>query len=372
MNTQETSGGAATSGQLDDDDATADKQLGEHVQYHVTRQAFQKLASEVMAITNKLHEQYERHQVARSTLQTWTKSMTDSQVPSERTNITELASHATSAYQRSLASTPAQHSWSRKEYLQMQLDLETAEREELKLLQLADELRNSLQLDSDTIQAMPTQQQDLHVSQTSGQADSPRLDPLLEAYYDKAGDVKIWGETLVDLDLEHQADLVSRDLQLDQLYDQTISDAEIETIYADRRREIESKLDLAISEADDLKAKCLAAGLHIETTLNGIPSDLGSDDHIDFSQHQQNLEHGPMGLPLYPGFEIEHITADRQNNRSVSPKIRNEQVLAWAETVLPPPVSVKSASTRRFSWDGSHPGQFDANMGSNYEIQQTF
>lgn len=95
-------------------------------------------------------------------------------------------------------------------------------------------------------------------------ASEPKLDPLLEAYYDSAGDVKILGERLVMLDDGYSEDLALRELLREHDEEPSVADSAFEQDYLAERLKLGRDLDLAIEQADKLRAECLLAGLDIE------------------------------------------------------------------------------------------------------------
>ncbi|KAK6434441.1 hypothetical protein LTR95_009380, partial [Oleoguttula sp. CCFEE 5521] len=97
----------------------------------------------------------------------------------------------------------------------------------------------------------------------SGDQSSARLHPLLVRYYDAAGDVKVMGERLADVDYEHVDAATARSLRRDQDLELEQSDVAFQDEYHRRRGSIEHRLDAAIERADLLKAQCLFEGLDL-------------------------------------------------------------------------------------------------------------
>lgn len=138
---------------------------------------------------------------------------------------------------------------------------------------------------------------------SAGSADTPaqesadHLPPLLEAYYDRIGDVGIFQERLNDLDYAHKEARVERnffadqrspfaavdeeqepdwqfsDRQMHQWPPLDISDKEFESSHQLRRQQMLAELEAAQREADDLAAECRGVGIDPEAGMQLPPED---------------------------------------------------------------------------------------------------
>lgn len=113
----------------------------------------------------------------------------------------------------------------------------------------------------------------------------PDDESLRDAYFSRAADVNIYGEQLVDFNYDHWTTLADRERRLDQEETLSVPDDEFQAD-AERRRElITQALDEAIKDADELKAKCEAAGLDLNPHRRNIW------DLDDTALSQAEMEH---------------------------------------------------------------------------------
>lgn len=146
------------------------------------------------------------------------------------------------------------------------------------------------------------------------------MHPLLEDYYDKAGDVGLIGEELADLDIEHQEATAFRIFQLDHEEQPTVSSVQFEHDYRVARAEIEQRLRIAIQEAQSRKRLCIDRGLDIDGEEND-PSE-GTDDLIlgrndEIKQWASRIP-GPVGN-IAPDDEIPELLLE--DHPLISPKM---------------------------------------------------
>lgn len=85
--------------------------------------------------------------------------------------------------------------------------------------------------------------------------------PLLERYYDGAGELQLLGEQLAELDFAYQEAVAESELLQDQGMMPELSDAIRQKEYLRQRGELEVALDAAILESDELKRLCVVEGL---------------------------------------------------------------------------------------------------------------
>lgn len=84
---------------------------------------------------------------------------------------------------------------------------------------------------------------------------------LLDRYYDAAGDVKIFGERLVEFDYAYTEQATLRLHLQDQGHEMDTSDEAFGRDYLDQRAKLEHELNRAIEKADALKTSCQLVGL---------------------------------------------------------------------------------------------------------------
>ncbi|OQN96404.1 hypothetical protein B0A48_17656 [Cryoendolithus antarcticus] len=119
----------------------------------------------------------------------------------------------------------------------------------------------------------------LELSAPSTMSSLTRLDPLLAQYYDRAGDVSIMAERMGDLQEQHYHEIATRGLREDQAEVLSIADADFDDNYEREHRILQTELDIAAGEADELRARCEAAGLDISAGLrNTEDSDTDVED----------------------------------------------------------------------------------------------
>ncbi|KAK6442485.1 hypothetical protein LTR95_001279 [Oleoguttula sp. CCFEE 5521] len=99
---------------------------------------------------------------------------------------------------------------------------------------------------------------------------SQTLPLLLEEYYDEAGEVKLHGEALVNLDYWYADELAVRIMQQDQEQELTIPDDVFHDDYLRKRAVIELQIDHHISEANRLRDECLRAGIDITAGMRTV------------------------------------------------------------------------------------------------------
>lgn len=88
-----------------------------------------------------------------------------------------------------------------------------------------------------------------------------KSESLLDRYYDAAGDVKIFGERLVDFDYAYTEQATLRLHLQDQGHEMDITDEDFGRDYLEQRAKLEHELNRAIEKADNLKASCQLVGL---------------------------------------------------------------------------------------------------------------
>lgn len=191
--------------------------------------------------------------------------------------------------------------------------------------------------------------QQLHVAE-SARPDSPgphtpRLDPLLERYYDKAGDVKIMCERLLDLDEWRQEAVATRELLADRGEPLPIADDDFEKEYLRRRTIIEEEVNIVIAEADKLREKCEKAGLDVNAWQRAIPDvDDDAAESSVFHEDDQMVEIAPVELTPSTFPEAGRSTKDIVDSLVVGPAFQpsssendfgaNARVARWVGDVL--------------------------------------
>lgn len=184
----------------------------------------------------------------------------------------------------------------------------------------------------------------------SPQPVSPRLDPRLERYYDKAGDVKIMCERLLDLDEWRQEAVTTRELLADRGEPLPIADDELEKDYLQRRAIIETELNIVIAEADKLREECEQANLDVNAWQKTLPET--EDDAAEssaFDEDEIMPEAVSMTVPAMttasPSFRetgrrtediIESLLSgpaitESSSNKDAGP---NSRVAHWVENLL--------------------------------------
>nr|OQO31295.1 hypothetical protein B0A51_03273 [Rachicladosporium sp. CCFEE 5018] len=171
---------------------------------------------------------------------------------------------------------------------------------------------------------------------------SPILPALLEKYYDAAGEVKLQGETLVDLDYQYAEEVSVRMLQEDQGVDLMIPEDVFHDEYLRKRKLVEMRLDQRINDAEQLRAQCLAAGLDLtegmritevsEADLSGVVVEPYEDDLHSLS------DPGPILQPLEVG------SSERLRSGGLTPAARSmlglahmkDNVSSWMATLETP------------------------------------
>lgn len=105
--------------------------------------------------------------------------------------------------------------------------------------------------------------------QRRGARSPERVHPLLEAYYDRAGDVTVWQERVLDLDAEHNREANERDQALVGRA-HGISDFEFTDAYLRDRDRLMRELSGIESEAQRLYQQCIDNDLKPEGREQGI------------------------------------------------------------------------------------------------------
>lgn len=128
---------------------------------------------------------------------------------------------------------------------------------------------------------------DLSASDVSTVSKSaPRLDARLLEYYDRAADVKLAGERLVDHDQEYSDAMIQRGLRQDRDEILSTTDEDFDQAWQSRRRVLVRELDIAIADADRLREICEAADLDINAWRKLTPS---SEDESGASTHHAEV-----------------------------------------------------------------------------------
>lgn len=187
----------------------------------------------------------------------------------------------------------------------------------------------------------------LHSSPQSVPPATPRLDPRLERYFDKAGDVKVMCERLLDLDQWRQETVATRELLSDRGEVMPLSNEDFEQDYLRKRAVIEEEVNLVIAEADQLREVCEQAGLNVTAYLQAHPDP--GDDAVassDIDEDVVPLEIGPVLMTPAALSYPERETGDIIDAILDGPTIRrsptendieaNPRVDHWVENLLFP------------------------------------
>lgn len=111
--------------------------------------------------------------------------------------------------------------------------------------------------------------------ESPGKSSASDIEPLLEEYYEAAGNVKMLGERLVNMDYTYAEDATTRLFLQDQGMELETTDQTFNEEYSIARAKLEHELDRAIDLADELKAQCRSAGLDPEAHVrNAYDSDV--------------------------------------------------------------------------------------------------
>lgn len=100
-------------------------------------------------------------------------------------------------------------------------------------------------------------------SRTSQVSEANALHPILESYYDKAGDVGLIGEELADLDIEYEETRGSRLFIAERGDSLSMSNSKFEENYRHAREQIEQRLSVAVEEANELRQRCIDEGIDL-------------------------------------------------------------------------------------------------------------
>lgn len=186
---------------------------------------------------------------------------------------------------------------------------------------------------------------------------TPRLDPRLERYFDKAGDVKIMCERLLDLDQWRQETVITRELLADRGDVLPQSNEEFEEDYLRKRAIIEEEVNVVIAEADQLREACEQAGLDVTAYLQAHPEP--GDDAVDSSDIDGDVPPFEVGPTLttsaaltYPEPETDDIIdaildgprirrSPTENGIEANPRVNH-----WVENLLFPAAADIDSNTR--------------------------
>ncbi|KAM3416842.1 hypothetical protein BST61_g8432 [Cercospora zeina] len=164
---------------------------------------------------------------------------------------------------------------------------------------------------------------DNNLSTTSQHTRSPNIDPCLELYYEKAGEVGLLGEELADLDIEHQQAHSQRALERDQCRPPSETESHHERTYMASRATLEKRLADAIAAAEDARKQYLVTGFDSTISLPDLSLD-------DFALPE------PILRPRSPDQHHVHYQ-DGNSIEASSPSNSAERaqgrVLAWASQI---------------------------------------
>lgn len=106
---------------------------------------------------------------------------------------------------------------------------------------------------------------------------SPELDPLLQRYWDRVGDVELHGQHLVEVDVAHQEAMAQRTFDQDHDRPHSQSSGEFEKEFQQIREDIVARIDAAILDAEQLRQACIKNGLDVRRRRLAI-SEASLDD----------------------------------------------------------------------------------------------
>ncbi|OQN96406.1 hypothetical protein B0A48_17658 [Cryoendolithus antarcticus] len=173
-------------------------------------------------------------------------------------------------------------------------------------------------------------------------SESRTLPPLLELYYDEAGEVKLQGESLVNLDYWYTEEVSVRMLQEDQGLEVPVPDDVFHAEYLHKRALIEVALDRHIDEAERLRTQCIAAGLDLNAGMRVYEDSEGDLSEVLVEYHEDDVhslsDPGPLIQPLEVG------SSERLRTGGLTPAARsilglarmNEHVSRWIVDVETP------------------------------------
>ncbi|CAK1364527.1 unnamed protein product [Cercospora beticola] len=155
---------------------------------------------------------------------------------------------------------------------------------------------------------------------TSQSTLSPILDPLLQTYYDKAGDVRLLGEELADLDVEHQQALSIRALERDQGKTPSETESCYERSYQASRAALEKQFGDALAAADAIRRQYFS---EISSSLPDLPLDefVLPEPLFEPRSPEQNRESN------------QDATSTAASSRSTCAERKQEMVLEWANQI---------------------------------------
>lgn len=124
-------------------------------------------------------------------------------------------------------------------------------------------------------------------------ADTP---PLVREFFEKLGDIGIFEERLMELEDTYQEGLIHRDFVKDRLEELEVSDEEFRASHEHRCYYIQRDLDNAMTLAEELRQKCIEAGLEVDqhrerreslySSSHAPSSRLDDDDDQAFAYYQ--------------------------------------------------------------------------------------
>ena len=207
---------------------------------------------------------------------------------------------------------------------------------------------------------------------------SSHVHPLLEEYWDKAGDVKVAKSRYIEVLKDHEDRRVQRNHQEDQGTVLELSEADFDLICEAERNAAHKAIRDAIGVRDQAKAECFEHGINPDQYRN-VGDEL--DDVVDestlvaeageFDHMKPTSIHYPSGLYHAPGPPV-ILTMTSPNGEAVvvneiqaeQPSI-NEDVERWIESVPPqqadqllqsntdgvPPTSAGPIDVERLRWE---------------------
>nr|OQO30909.1 hypothetical protein B0A51_03192 [Rachicladosporium sp. CCFEE 5018] len=172
---------------------------------------------------------------------------------------------------------------------------------------------------------------------------APHNHPLLEQFYDKAGDVNVMRERISDYQGSYMDDREQRIFLLDQDRPVDITDADFEAAYSMGLKQLEQDLAEAITEREIAFRDCAEAGIVIPTTIEQELSDAGSDvtDQPYRPPRDPNIGSGaitPMSLTIATG----HMQSDGIGESDAQPRMfmPGKSIMDWMEDVELPAASI--------------------------------
>lgn len=185
------------------------------------------------------------------------------------------------------------------------------------------------------------------------------VDPLLEKYYDRAGELRLLGERLAELDYAYQEAVAESQLLGDQGMTVELANADREKEYLQQRIQLEVALDATILESDELKRLCVAQGLlplqdQMVDSTNIIVADEGLQSSTEADLEAAQLVGRPDDVLMPPkhgvaaiGSQTDRLTENSAPMRRPRPDMAQSRhkVAAWIEsTDLEPPMDLPTPS----------------------------